>query len=59
MNSPKKSNERQIETEAEDYAEEIRYAVEHGGREKHPGQQQRPERQQSAGQKPEPPWQVD
>jgi hypothetical protein len=59
MNSPKPFTERRIETDAKDHAEETRYAVEHGGREKHPEQKQHAERQPSSGHKPEPPWQLD
>jgi hypothetical protein len=59
MNSPKEPRERQIDTEAEDHAEETRYAVEHGGREKHPHQKMQSDRQPSSDHKPEPPWQLD
>jgi hypothetical protein len=58
MNSPD-SPRKDIETEAEDHAEETRYAIEHHGREKHPEQKQDPEQQQSSDHRPAPPWQVD
>ena len=45
-----------IDPEAEDHAEETRYAVTHHGRELHPEKTKRPERKQK---EVEQPWQLD
>ena len=42
MKTPKKPKvEKQMNTEADDFAQEVNYAVTHGGRELHPEQQQK------------------
>ena len=52
--------ERQIDTEAQDHAQETLYAVNHGGRERHPAQHQEKERPQpNRHQRAETPWQID
>lgn len=61
MNPPKKNpSERQIDTEAEDHAQETLYAVTHGGRELHPEQKENPAcRPDSSRKNAEMPWQID
>lgn len=50
--------EKQVDTEADAFAQEVNYAVSHGGRELHP--EQRESRKHSKKhEQPAPPWQVD
>lgn len=48
-----------IETEAENHAEETRYAVTHHGREMHKEKSDRPSMRKSKKGAPDEPWQVD
>lgn len=56
MNATLKVPKHEIESEAEDHAEETRYAVTHHGKELHP---QPKEKKSSSKKHPETPWQVD
>jgi hypothetical protein len=49
----------EIETEAEDHAEETRYAVTHHGREMHPETKKSKPGKARAGRSSDQPWQVD
>lgn len=51
----------ELETEAEDHAEETRYAVSHKGRELHPAghKKSKPAKASSAKQDQDRPWQID
>jgi len=51
--------EKQIDTEAEDFAQEVNYAVTHNGREMHPEQREAKKRSKKSGQQTSEPWQVD
>lgn len=50
--------EKQIDTDATDFAEEVNYAVHHDGKELHPAQQEKMPRSRKHEQ-PDTPWQVD
>jgi len=59
MKSPKQQkSESQIDTEADDFAQEVRYAVAHSGREMHPEQHEKL-RHSKKNEQPATPWQVD
>jgi hypothetical protein len=49
--------ERQIDTEADDFAQEVKYAVTHKGRELHPEQHEHKKGKKS--EQPSTPWQID
>ena len=58
MKSPKTpSIEKQIDTEADDFSQEVNYAVAHGGKELHPEQHEK-KRSQKKDEQPSVPWQV-
>jgi len=51
--------EKQIDTDADDFAQEVNYAVTHGGRELHPEQREskkHAKKEQHSGHEP---WQID
>ena len=59
MKTPKTSStEKQIDTEADDFAQEVNYAVTHGGRELHPEQHGSAQRSKKSEQA-DTPWQID
>jgi hypothetical protein len=58
MKSPKTPKpEKQIDTEADNFAQEVNYAVAHGGRELHP--EQHDKRSGKKHEQPSTPWQID
>lgn len=56
MNTTLKVPKNEIESEAEDHAEETRYAVAHHGKQLHPEPRKK---EKSSDKKPHEPWQVD
>ena len=59
MKSPKPHmSEKQIDTDATSFAEEVNYAVAHHGKELHPEQHEKRKRDRKHEQ-PDTPWQVD
>jgi hypothetical protein len=58
MKTPLKVSKHEIETEAEDHAEETRYAVTHHGRELHPEKASEAKAVKS-GSRQDKPWQID
>ena len=59
MKAPKQGKpEAQIDTDAQDFAQEVNYAVAHGGREMHPEQHEKKPRKKSKTASEEP-WQLD
>ncbi|MGH8047823.1 MAG: hypothetical protein ACREKL_11295 [Chthoniobacterales bacterium] len=60
MKNPKTPQpEKQMDTEAEDFAQEVNYAVTHGGRELHPEQHEGKKRSKKEEHRASEPWQID
>jgi hypothetical protein len=51
--------EKQIDTEADDFSQEVNYAVAHGGKELHPEQHENKKRAHKKDEQPSVPWQFD
>jgi hypothetical protein len=59
MKSPKQNfSEKQIDTDATAFAEEVNYAVSHGGRELHPEQSDKRKKHSKHHEQPDTPWQI-
>jgi hypothetical protein len=58
MKSPKTpASEKQIDTDATDFAQEVNYVVAHGGKELHPEQHEK-RRPSKKDEQPDTPWQL-